>query len=78
MSWKVVLTHGNAPEDETVAEDFEAALAWIIETEARNHDAVGQKCLDGMMKDFTWGSEEQGSVQYGTNYHYVNLDKVVQ
>lgn len=75
MSWKVILTHGNNPEDVTVAEDFGAALGWIVAEEARIHGADGRKCLEQMRERFTWGSEGQGSVQYGTNHHYVNLDE---
>jgi hypothetical protein len=75
MSWTVVLTHGNNPEDKTVVEDFDAALEWIRQQEARIHGGDGQAGLDQMLGTFTWGSEAEGSVQYGTNYHYVNLDK---
>lgn len=77
MSWKVVLTHGNEAQEETVAEDFWKALEWIREQEESRHGRSGAACLEEMARTFTWGSEETGSVQYGMNYHYVNLAPVV-
>lgn len=69
--WKATLVHGNDDIQETVEDTYIDALNWARDEERKR----GHSFVD-LRAQFHTGSEEAGSSQYGTNYHYAVLEEI--
>lgn len=71
-AWNVTMVHGNADVIEFQAPDYDSALEQArAEERARGHD-LETHVRDGRY----WGHPEDGRVQYGTDYHWVEFVRV--
>lgn len=74
--WQATFVHGNDDVEETTEASLADALAWARGIEQRRCNPQGGYPLQSLIDTFEIRGEF--GLQYGTNYHYLTIEKVQQ